>query len=48
MGLKQESTEKNYNKVENKWNDCPDDTVGFPEMNKTEKMISRVEVRRSW
>ena len=37
MGLKPESTGKSYNKVEKKWNDCPDDTGGFSKMNQTEK-----------
>ena len=37
MGLKPESTGKNYNKVENMWKDCSDDTGVFPNMNKIEK-----------
>ena len=37
MGLKPESTVKNYNKVENIWNCCSDDTGTFPKMNKMKK-----------
>ena len=37
MGLKPESTGKNYKKVENMWNDWSDDTGAFPKINNAEK-----------
>ena len=37
IGLKLESTGKNYKKSENMWNDCLDYTRAFPKLNNMEK-----------
>ena len=37
MVLRSESTGNNYNKSENMWNYCSDDTGAFPNLNNMEK-----------
>ena len=37
IGLKSESTGKNYKKSEKMWNDCSNNIGAFPKMNKTKK-----------